>query len=123
MELEKLFCEIDDFCLIFEESFQSKAIASQKQQRKRKSQLCLSEVMTIIVYFHHSNYRNFKSYYHENLLKHYQQEFPYLVSYNRFVELMHQALMPLILYLNSRKGNITGISFIDSTSIPICHPS
>ena len=30
--------------------------------------------------------------------------------------------MPLTLYLNSRKGEVTGISFIDSTSIPICHP-
>jgi hypothetical protein len=77
--------------------------------------------MTIIVYFHHSNYRNFKSYYQDNLMKYYQKEFPYLVSYNRFIELMSQTLMPLILYLNSRKGHITGISFIDSTSIPICH--
>lgn len=73
MELEKLFCEIDDFCVIFEENFKSKVIASQKQKRERKSQLCLSEVMTIIIYFHHSNYRNFKSYYQDNLLKHYQK--------------------------------------------------
>ena len=51
MELEKLFCEIDDFCLIFEESFQSKAIASHKQLRQRKSQLCLSEIMTIMSTF------------------------------------------------------------------------
>jgi len=79
--------------------------------------------MTIIVYFHHSNYRNFKSYYQENLVKYHQKEFPCLVSYNRFIELIPQTLMPLILYLNSRKGKITGINFIDSTSIPICHPS
>ncbi|MBD0302351.1 MAG: IS982 family transposase, partial [Tolypothrix sp. T3-bin4] len=122
MELEKLFCEIDDFCVIFEENFKSKVIASQKQQRQKKSQLCLSEVMTIIVYFHHSSYRNFKNYYQENLVKYYQRYFPCLVSYNRFVELIPQALMPLILYLNSRKGNVTGISFIDSTSMRICHP-
>jgi Transposase DDE domain len=123
MELEKLFCEIDDFCVIFEENFKSKVIASQKQQRQKKSQLCLSEVMTIIIYFHHSSYRNFKSYYQENLVKYHQKEFPRLGSYNRFIELMSHALMPLILYLNSRKGQITGISFIDSTSIPICHPN
>lgn len=122
MELEKLFWEIDDFCAIFEENFKSKFIAPQKQQRQRKSQLCLSEVMTIIVYFHHSSYRNFKDYYQKNLVKYYQGEFPNLVSYNRFVELMPHTLIPLIVYLNSRKGNITGISFIDSTSIPICHP-
>ncbi|CCQ55315.1 putative transposase [Crocosphaera watsonii WH 0005] len=28
--------------------------------------------------------------------------------------------MPLIIYLNTRKGEVTGISFIDSTRLPIC---
>jgi len=88
MELEKLFCEIDDFCVTFEEAFKSQVITHEKQQRQRRSQLCLSEIMTIIVYFHHSNYRNFKSYYQEKMIEHYQKEFPCLVSYNRFVELM-----------------------------------
>ncbi len=122
MELEHLFCEIDDFCCRFEDRFNSQLLASKVQIRNRKSQLFLSEIMTIIVYFHHSSYRNFKAYYLENILKNYHQEFPYLVSYNRFIELMPLTLMPLILYLNSRKGMVTGISFIDSTSIPICHP-
>jgi hypothetical protein len=78
--------------------------------------------MTIIVYFPHSSYRNFKDYYQKNLVKYYQKEFPRLVSYNRFIELMPHSLIPLISYLNCRKGEITGISFIDSTAIPICHP-
>lgn len=122
MELEKLFCEVDDFCTYFEETFKPKLIASQKQQRERKSQLCLSEVMTIIIYFHHSSYRNFKDFYKKNLIKYSQKEFPKLVSYNRFVELITHTLIPIIAYLNSRKGEVTEISFIDSTSIPICHP-
>ena len=29
--------------------------------------------------------------------------------------------MPLIYYLNTRKGRCTGISFIDGMGIPICH--
>jgi len=57
------------------------------------------------------------------MIEHYQKEFPCLVSYNRFVELMSETLMPLAIYLNSLKGDVTGISFIDSTSIPICHPN
>ncbi|NEQ87666.1 MAG: IS982 family transposase [Moorea sp. SIO2I5] len=77
--------------------------------------------MTIIVEFHRSSYRIFKAYY-QHLLQFYQQEFPRLVSYNRFVELITQTLMPLIFYLNSRTVPVTGISFIDSTPIPICHP-
>ncbi len=49
MELEQLFCAIDDFCLDFEAKLNSELIASQSQKRKRKSHLCLSEVMTIIL--------------------------------------------------------------------------
>ena len=77
--------------------------------------------MTIIVYFHRSSYRNFKDYYLKHIFKYCQGEFPNLVSYQRFVELMPNALIPLMYYLNTRKGLNTGISFIDSTSIPICH--
>ncbi len=121
MELEQLFCDIDDFCLVFEEKMKSGLISSQSQKRNRKSRLCLSEVMTIIVHFHQSSYRNFQDYYQKNILKHYHEYFPCLVSYNRFIELMPHTLIPLIFYLNSRKGECTGISFIDSMGIPICH--
>jgi hypothetical protein len=122
MELESIFCEIDDFCCCFEPIFQAHLIPSQVKRRIRLSQLCLSEIMTIVVYFHHSSYRNFKHYYLEHILKHCRSEFPQLVSYQRFVELIPSSLLPLMYYLNTRKGTNTGISFIDSTSIPICHP-
>ena len=48
--------------------------------------------------------------------------FPALVSYNRFVELMSCALLPLLLYTRGfRRGRPTGISFIDSTPLNVCH--
>ena len=56
MKLITLFCEIDDFCIDFESQFNSKVISYCSQKRKSKSRLCLSEIMTIIVYFHQSNY-------------------------------------------------------------------
>jgi hypothetical protein len=77
--------------------------------------------MTIIIYFHHSSYRNFKHYYQNHLQVYHFQDFPNLVSYNRFVQLKSSALIPLIFYLNTRKGRCTGISFIDTMGIPICH--
>lgn len=43
------------------------------------------------------------------------------MSYNRFVELMKQALIPLTVYLKTQcMGLQTGFSFIDSTSIVVC---
>ncbi len=54
-------------------------------------------------------------------MKHYAGAFPRLVSYQRFVELMPSALVPLCGYLQTRKGECSGISFVDSTSLKVCH--
>lgn len=77
--------------------------------------------MTIIVYFHTSGYRNFKQYYLEHVQRHLRAEFPALVSYNRFVELMKAAVVPLSVYLENCKGDCSGIAFVDSTSLAVCH--
>jgi hypothetical protein len=77
--------------------------------------------MTIVVLFHASSYRNFKAYYTEHVMKRLAWAFPRLVSYGRFVELMPSALVPLCGYLQSRKGRCSGISFVDSTSLKVCH--
>jgi hypothetical protein len=119
VDILPLFCDIDDFCLLFEPLWQQRLLATRR--RKRPSALCLSEVMTIITLFHASSYRNFKAYYTEQVLKRYVWAFPRLVSYGRFVELMPSALVPLCGYLQSRKGRCSGISFIDSTSLKVCH--
>ena len=121
MDIVTVFCEIDDFCLAFEPIFRQKLIADKVRQRNRLMKMQLSEVMTITVYFHSSGYRNFKTYYLEYVQKTLNKEFPNLVSYNRFVELMSEVAMPLAVYLETRKGEGSGISFVDSTSIAVCH--
>jgi hypothetical protein len=119
VDILPLFCDIDDFCLLFEPLWEQTLLET--RQRHRASTLCLSEVMTIITLFHASSYRNFKAYYTEHVMKQYVWAFPRLVSYGRFVELMQGALVPLCGYLQSRKGQCSGISFIDSTSLKVCH--
>jgi len=121
MDILPVFCDIDDFCLFFEPLWRKRLLTTQPRQRQRASTLCLSEVMTIIVMFHTSSYRNFKSYYTEHVIKHLAWAFPRLPSYNRFVELMPSALVPLCGYLQTRKGLCSGISFVDSTSLKVCH--
>jgi hypothetical protein len=96
-------------------------LTSGDRRRHRAGCLCLSEVMTIIVLFHSSSYRNFKAYYTEQVMKHYAGAFPRMVSYHRFVELMPSALIPWCGYLQTRKGRGSGLSFIDSTSLKVCH--
>ena len=119
MDSLPIFCDIDDFCLLFEPLWNERLLET--RQRHRPSTLCLSEVMTIVVLFHASSYRNFKAYYTGHVMKNLAWAFPRLVSYQRFVELMPGALVPLCGYLQSRKGRCSGISFVDSTSLAVCH--
>ena len=77
--------------------------------------------MTIMVGFHLSGYRTFKHYYLNYVLRYQRYYFPGLVSYNRFVELLQDSLVPLCCFLTSRFGQCSGISFIDSTKISVCH--
>src|SRR5438067_616275 len=121
MDILPTFCDIDDFCLLFEPLWRTRLLAAVPRQRQRATILYLSEVMTIIVLFHSSGYRNFKTFYTQHVLQHLAGAFPRLVSYNRFVELMPSALVPLCGYLQTRKGACSGISFIDSTSLKVCH--
>ena len=121
MSIVELFCDVDDFCQEFEPRWDRYLLANGLRQRKRKSRLSLSEVMTIVIHFHQSGYRTFKHYYLEHVQKHLRSEFPGLVSYSRFVRLMQRAVVPLLIYLYTHRGACTGISFMDSTPIKVCH--
>ncbi len=77
--------------------------------------------MTIIIYFHMSCICDFKTYYTQYVMKYLHSEFPDLIGNICFVELMPEILLPLYLYLHTRHSLITGISFVDATSFPICH--
>jgi hypothetical protein len=116
-----VFWAIDDFCKLFEPCWRQCLLAAASKQRDRKPRLCLSEVLMIIVGFHLSGYRTFKDYYTRHVMVDQFDYFPTLVSYNRFVELMPGALVPLCVLLTARFGRCSGISFIDSTKISVCH--
>jgi len=119
--LVELFCHVDDFCKAFLPTMEKKAIFSGVQTRKRDRSLTMSEIMTILIVFHQSHYRNFKAYYLEHVLVHLRSEFHELVSYTRFVDYIPSALMPLCAYFKTTcLGDCTGISFIDSTSLDVC---
>jgi len=122
--LLELFCDVDDFCKSFLPKWQQLQLANGWLQRRRKRSLNISEIMTILIAFHQSHYRDFKAYYCEQVLSYWRTEFPGLVSYNRFVEFTASAMAPLAVYLRERGfGHCTGISFIDSTALAVCHPA
>ena len=119
--LVDIFCHVDDFCKLLEKEVGKKLIGN-NQNAGRKARLEMSEILTIIIYFQFSSYKTFKHYYLFHVQTHLKSEFPRLVSYNRFVELMQLAMIPLILYFKIfGTQDCTEISIIDSIPIKVCH--
>ena len=121
LSLEALFCDVDDFCQIFEPLWHQELLHSDKKYRRRSRSLSLSEMMTILIAFHQSHYRNFKYFYLIQVRHYWREAFPQAVSYQRFIQWMPSSLIPLCAYLGHCFGQCTGISFMDATSIKVCH--
>jgi hypothetical protein len=77
--------------------------------------------MTIMIHFHQSGYRDFKRYYTHHVQRHLRTAFPELVSYSRFVSLLPRVALLLWAYAQARCGRCTGIAFVDSTPLRVCH--
>ena len=120
MSILKLFCDVDDFCQWLATREQAKLLGVTRQ-RGPAPRMSMSEVITILIHFHQSHYRDFKAYYRQHVSEHMRSEFPALVSYTRFVELIPSALPAICLYLRVRFGQGTGVAFIDSTPLAVCH--
>lgn len=120
MSLLELFCDVDDFYQQFEPLWKRYLLTSGKRQRWRETELSPSEIMTILIHFHECDFRHFKAYY-AYVCEHLRPEFPQLVSYERFVILKKRVGVPLFVYLHLCLGQCTGISFIDSTDLAVCH--
>ena len=120
MEQIAIFCDTDDFCRAYEEYCRNKLLMD-KEEVIPRTRMSLSEIMTILIMYQLSGYKTFKWYYTKHLMKHQRKDFPDLVSYNRFVEIMKFALVPLILYtIKARFSKCSGISFVDSTPLKVC---
>lgn len=93
-----------------------------KARRRRAASMSDSEIMTILMLFHFGTFDNFKHYYLHFIRIHLKNDFPDAVSYNRFVELESRGFFKMMFFLNLRSfGRCTGITFVDSTMIPVCH--
>lgn len=120
MDRLTIFCEIDDFCREFEPKFNQQLLVDQKRKRIKPSRMSRSEVMTILILFHRSGFRDLKRFYTKLVCRYWQSDFPDLLSYNRFVELQRDCLILLGALMQTRLGNCSGVSFVDSSKIAVC---
>lgn len=89
--------------------------------RNKPNRMSDAEIMAILILFHSGGFRCFKHYYKEYVCKHLKHLYPRLVSYNRFVELEKEVLLPLAIFIKQfLLGECTGISFVASTPLRVC---
>ena len=120
-KLVETYCDVDDFCELFIEQWQCTLLENGELKRRRDCKLSPAEVMTIIIHFHQSHYRDFKNYYLLYVSRELKAYFPELLSYTRFLGISSSVVVPLCCYLTSKLGKPTGIQFVDSTKIEVCH--
>lgn len=121
--LISIFCDVDDFCKQFEPQWRKFLIEnlSSRKKRTRKTELTLSEAITIVVMFHKTGYRTFKDYYSRYVISFLKPYFPKILSYSRFIHLMKTCLFPLFIFSQGCLGECSGISFVDSTILTVCN--
>ncbi|MBD1363797.1 hypothetical protein IDJ77_08235 [Mucilaginibacter sp. ZT4R22] len=84
----EIFVNVDDFCKEIAPELEKQFIQEYSLgKRNRKAGLCNSEIITLMIAFHYSQFTNLKSFYVHFAQPHLRDLFPGLVSYNRFVEL------------------------------------
>ena len=122
--LVEIFHIIDEFCKEIEKTMKGDLLREDVSKKKRNRSFVMSdiEVITIMVLFHQRHCRDLKYFYVHHIQRYCTHDFPHTVSYNRFVELQQKALLPMVFFLSlCCMGKCTGISFIDSTPVRVCH--
>lgn len=120
IDITALFVCLDDFCKLYESCLKEKVLPS-PSSRSRDGYLALSEMLLIEVLYHFSAYKNFKVFYHHDICGRHRDKFRKLPCYDRFVALKKKLFTPLTLLVHSLSGEETGLYFVDSTSLKVCH--
>jgi hypothetical protein len=117
-KLTEIFIECDDFCkklsaYQLDNNFETQFISKLMSE---------SEMMSIVIYYHHSGFKCFKYYYEciiEKVLKSY---FPKSYSYARFINLMKRLNFSLFAFLTAcRLSAPSQGNYIDATKLVVCH--
>jgi hypothetical protein len=124
LKLIEIFCNCDDFCKNFEKEIETKLLPSAANSFNPKVPcgLSISEMMAIEMFYHLQGSKCFKYYYQYFVEVHLKEYFPGLPCYNRFVQLKPRLFIYLFCFiLACRLGKKTGIYYIDSAKLTVCH--
>ncbi len=81
----------------------------------------LSEMLTIVIIFHLSQCKVFKHFYDYHVAQLHKDDFPTLINYSRFVQLMPRLFTTLCILMKSKFGEKTALYIADPTCLPVCY--
>src|SRR3954452_4250871 len=120
IDITALYCCLDDFCKVFED-WEAHRLIPSAQTRTRLGKLSRSEMLFIMVLFHLSAFKNFKTFYLYGIGCRHRACFRDLPHHNCFLNLMSRLFVPLMVLLHSLSGEETGIDFAASSKLAVCH--
>jgi len=117
-KLLEIFISCDDFT----KKLSQYQLENNFETEKNTEMMSESEMMSIVIFYHHSGFKCFKYYYECVIQKVLKSYFPRTYSYSRFVNLMKRLHFPLFTFLSAcRLATATKNNFIDATKLVVCH--
>ncbi|HEU4984584.1 MAG TPA: IS982 family transposase, partial [Nitrososphaera sp.] len=117
--LTELFCQVEDFCRVFEPVWEQRLLSRGMKKRRRRSALSVSELMSLVIVFHQLRCRQFKRFYLDYVCRYLRSELPTLPSYPRGIELLPRCAVPLAAWFERLQGHCDGISIADATALAV----
>lgn len=117
-KLVEIFIACDDFSKKLGEYCLENNLQGSKTERLMSE----SEMMAIVIFYHHSGFRCFKYYYQQVIQKIFKSYFPSTYSYSRFIHLMKELNFVLFVFLSAcRLSSTTEANYIDATKLVVSH--
>ena len=120
-KLIDVFITVDGFVNLFDQWLATRTLAPTRQPT-RPPELSSSEIITILIYYHRSGYKNFHYYYQRLVEPQMRTHFPRLVTYQHFIDLLPRQVATLHVFTKCLclLGKRTGCYFADSKKLPVC---
>ena len=96
----------------------SHKLISSNKQRTRSGKLALNESLSIMIFYHFSPYKNFKTYYQHFVIN--GNLFKNPPCYDRFIQIIPSLFLPFVIMMDYLSGDETGTYYVDSTHFAVC---